>query len=301
MSDQLSVESVGSASAIPPWPVTPSKQFPGFLQALFLLFLIHLIANVVGGVLILPGMIADYLAHGSFTQTMALAAVGIVANSIAFGLITWFTWRRSKLPARQAFPLHGVPVMAALTMLLLFGGTLVLAELVSTGLFRLLPPPDFIVQIFKQLLGSEAPLVLSAIFLVVIAPVTEEFFFRGVLQRSLSIRYGPNKAILYSGLLFGIMHVLPWQVVPAVILGTLFAFWRERTGSLWPPLIAHAITNGTSFVMSRLHPEYDPLVPDWPEPLFLAGGAVMLLAGLVLAKRYLPSAAPSSIAERSSL
>ena len=281
-----------SASGSPSTPPSTPKQFPGFLQSLFLLLSIHLIANVVGAILILPGMIKDYLAHGTITQTMGLAEVGIVANSLAFGLVTWITWKRSKLQAGEAFPFAGASVAQWFTMLLLFGGTLVLAEFVSTILFNILPPPDLIKEMFAQLLGQDAPLFLSAIFLVVVAPVTEEFFFRGVLQRSLSIRYG-------SGLLFGIVHILPWQVVPAIILGTLFAWYRERTGSLWPCLIAHAITNGTSLVMSRLHPEVDPLKPEWPEPLFLAGGALLLLVGWRLAGRFLPSAPPPLVAERS--
>ncbi len=296
---------VGDESPTPPTPTPPNptampKPFPGFLQALFLLLLIHIIANIVGGILLLPGMILDYMANGTFTQSMALAAVGIVANSMAFGLVTWFTFRRSGLSAREAFPFRAVSIPASVTMVFLFGGTIVLADLVSTALFVLFPPPDVIVDMFKQLLGMEAPLVFSAIFLVVVAPVTEELFFRGVLQRGLSNRYGPKKAILFSGLLFGLVHILPWQVVPAVILGTLFAWWTERTGSLWPALMAHAITNGTSLVMSRLHPENDPLAPAWPEPLFLAGGVLMLVTGWVLARRYLRSAPPRLIDERSS-
>jgi len=301
MSDEFST--AGSRliePAFPPPPPSTPKQFPGFLQSLFLLLSIHLIANIVGGFLILPGMVKDYLANGTFTQAMGLAEVGIVANSLAFGLVTWITWKRSRLAAGEAFPMAFVAITPWFTMLLLFGGTLVLAEFVSTILFHILPPPDLVKQMFAQLLGEDAPLVLSAIFLVVVAPVTEEFFFRGVLQRSLSVRYGARKAILFSGLLFGIVHILPWQVVPAIILGTLFAWCRERTGSLWPPLILHAITNGTSLVMSRLHPEVDPLKPEWPEPLFLVGGALLLLVGWKLAGRYLQSTPAPLIAERSS-
>lgn len=286
-------------SPLAPAPPSPPKQFPGFLQALLLLVLIHLVANVVGAIVIVPGMIREYLATGTITQTMGLAAIGIAANSLAFGLVTWITWKRSKLSAGEAFPFAGVSIAQGFAMLLLFGGTVVLAELVSTGMFRLLPPWDFVREIFGQLLGQDAPLVLSAIFLVIIAPVTEELFFRGVLQRSLSIRYGPGKAIVYSGLLFGIVHLLPWQVVPAVVLGTLFAWFREKTGSLWPSLIAHAITNGTSLVMSRLHPEIDPLKPEWPEPIYLVGGALLLVLGGVLAGRAFRSVPSPLIVERS--
>ena len=53
------------------------------------------------------------------------------------------------------------------------------------------------------------------------------------------------------GLFFGLLHFSTgWSAVPVLIfLGTLFAILYEKTGSLWPPIILHAINNGFAMVV----------------------------------------------------
>ena len=148
-------------------------------------------------------------------------------------------------------------------------------------------------------MGPDAPIVVSVVFLVIVAPITEELFFRGVLQRSLTIRYGPRVGIILSGVLFGLVHGLPWQILPALLLGLLFAWWTERTQSLWPALVGHAANNALSFALTRMNPDRVVLNPDWPEPAVLAGGAVLLVLGLGLAGPLLRAKPSETIVERS--
>ncbi|HEX7878559.1 MAG TPA: type II CAAX endopeptidase family protein [Candidatus Eisenbacteria bacterium] len=287
----------------PPWePITPvpaSKPFPGWWASIGLLVAIQFLANLVGFIFLAPGIVSDVMAHGTLTRTLPLAAVGIVANSIAFGLVTWFAWRASKLTAAEAFPLRRVSGGAWFTAALLMGGTVVLAEFVSSGMMRLWPPPDFVRDLFLQLVGDDAPVVVSIIFLVIVAPITEEFFFRGVLQKGLTRRYGRKAGVIGSGLLFGLIHLIPWQVVPAALLGLVFAWWTDRTGSLWPALVAHAVNNGMSYYLSRSQSGRDVLEPGPIDPVALAIGAGLLLAGLALSPRLLRPTEPETVGERS--
>lgn len=94
-----------------------------------------------------------------------------------------------------------------------------------------------------------------AIASVVLAGVAEELAFRGVLLRAL-LPCGTARAVAVSSALFGLMHVAnlalgaAWhatvlQVVFAAMAGTGYAAMRRRTGSLWPPIVLHAVYDAT--------------------------------------------------------
>jgi uncharacterized protein len=133
-------------------------------------------------------------------------------------------------------------------------------------------------------------LVLAAIVVVAVAPVAEEFFFRGFFYRALRNglvpRLGARGGILLAaaidGLLFGTIHLPPLDLfVPLAVLGFVFCLLYERTGTLYSTIGFHAINNFIAFSI---------LVDDgWVAALPIA--AVMITACLVL-PRVLPGHVP---------
>jgi membrane protease YdiL (CAAX protease family) len=92
---------------------------------------------------------------------------------------------------------------------------------------------------------------------VVVAPVTEELLFRGVLLQALA-RYGGLAwpAVLGSALVFGLLHVAqPQAVVPLATMGVILGFLRLRSGLLWPCVLCHALFNARTMVYTVLAPE----------------------------------------------
>jgi len=93
--------------------------------------------------------------------------------------------------------------------------------------------------------------LLLAFSAIVLAPVTEEIFFRGLCQSVLR-KYlkRPWAAILITAALFAGMHAnaeLP--ALPALmILGIVLGYNYERTGRLWAPIMIHALFNTLSIV-----------------------------------------------------
>ena len=82
-----------------------------------------------------------------------------------------------------------------------------------------------------------------------VTPVVEEVYFRGMIQRGLNNQYNePYKAILISSVLFGIIHVVPIQVVAAAGMGMALGWIYYKTKSLWYVIIIHAINNAIAFV-----------------------------------------------------
>ncbi len=85
---------------------------------------------------------------------------------------------------------------------------------------------------------------------VVAAPLAEELFFRGLLFRAIQARWGLALGMAISGLLFALVHFEVSVVIPFWGIGMLFAFAYYQSGSLWTPVIAHAIFNGVSFIVT---------------------------------------------------
>jgi membrane protease YdiL (CAAX protease family) len=88
--------------------------------------------------------------------------------------------------------------------------------------------------------------------LVVVAPITEELLFRGVILRGLAIRYRFWLAALASAALFALAHLNPWQFMTALCLGVVFAWYVRETASIVPALIGHAVHNGSSLAVGVL-------------------------------------------------
>ena len=74
-------------------------------------------------------------------------------------------------------------------------------------------------------------------------PFTEEIFFRGFVMTGLVPRWGIVGAAIGSSLIFTAFHIHPGVLVPIFGTGLLLATLFHLTGSLWPPIIAHAAQN----------------------------------------------------------
>jgi len=131
---------------------------------------------------------------------------------------------------------------------------------------------------------STLSLVIAAVLIIVIAPVAEEFFFRGFFYRSLRTSLPTWGAALIAGGLFGLTHVFTgvYAVPPLILFGILLCLLYEQTGSLYPPIALHAFNNTLSFLLGTE-----------AVALSLALGAVTI-AGCILVPRYAWRTAPAA-------
>ena len=102
--------------------------------------------------------------------------------------------------------------------------------------------------------ASLGPLVILTIGVAVVigAPFGEELLFRALLFRGMRGRWRFMPAAWASGLLFALFHVNVAVVVPFALIGVLFAWAYEESGSLWVTIAAHGGLNGVSFVVTLL-------------------------------------------------
>jgi hypothetical protein len=106
------------------------------------------------------------------------------------------------------------------------------------AMFELQIQPD-ITLMFNQ---TRYPL-LMLLGGAIVAPVVEEIFFRGFIFAGLREKFGWKKAALASAGLFALAHVLPTSILPILVLGLIFAFLYQISGSIWPAILMHMLTN----------------------------------------------------------
>jgi len=88
---------------------------------------------------------------------------------------------------------------------------------------------------------GQALIILSA---VVLAPLAEELFFRGLLQSLLRNFMSPWAAIVISSFLFALMHFAVIRSVPPLLLfGLVLGYTYEHRGRLLAPIAIHALFN----------------------------------------------------------
>jgi len=95
-------------------------------------------------------------------------------------------------------------------------------------------------------------LALGVLTVAILAPLTEEVYFRGIVLGWMRRHWGMAWAVGLSSLLFGMMH-LKWATpggtsgmvatAELVAMGVLLALVAVRTGSLWTSIITHAVNN----------------------------------------------------------
>ena len=168
----------------------------------------------------------------------ALALIGVPVALISRGTALRTAPRRLGL---RRFPL-GSGIGRTLAA---YGGFFVF--LVVYGLLVQPDPQEIIEEIEQQ--DEAVKLVALGVLIILAAPLSEEIFFRGFLFGGLRGRMPFWPAAIVSGLVFGLVHLPggPLQVPPLVVFGILLAWLYERSGSLGPPILMHAIQNSISF------------------------------------------------------
>jgi len=92
--------------------------------------------------------------------------------------------------------------------------------------------------------------VLLALAIALVAPVTEELMFRGILLRAIGDRWGPRAALIWTAAVFASFHLLGVTgdvlrsaalVLPQLfVVGLVLARLTQRRGRLGPAIFTHA-------------------------------------------------------------
>jgi membrane protease YdiL (CAAX protease family) len=138
---------------------------------------------------------------------------------------------------------------------------------------------------------SVVALVAVAILVAVIAPIAEEFFFRGFIFGALRNWRGTWPAAILTGLIFGGIHAGssdPAYLAPLAFFGAALCWLYAKTGSLYPSIGLHCANNSVAFGVTQDW--------GWQIPLLFVGSMALITLLAVLVERRWdpdPAAAPA--------
>jgi len=88
----------------------------------------------------------------------------------------------------------------------------------------------------------------GVLLMLLLAPVAEEMFFRGIVYRLFRQSFGMPVAIILSAVCFAMMH--GQLLSPQLVGGFIFAIAYERSRNLWVPVALHVGANAAVLVIS---------------------------------------------------
>lgn len=114
--------------------------------------------------------------------------------------------------------------------------------------------------------------VLNFLYVCIIAPVTEEMFFRGALVDSAK-DYGAQFSVVISSLMFALAHSSVTVLGLPLVMGIVSAIVLIKTGCIFYCIMIHTLCNGMSFIVSVL---------PQSEKLYFAENMLILVCGSII-------------------
>jgi membrane protease YdiL (CAAX protease family) len=186
-------------------------------------------------------------------MTLLGSIVLLISTQAALLLVSWLlVFRPNALAALPRFP--GPDPARAVRMGLGWGVVAWIgASVVSAGVVVLLQALGIEVepQAAEQALDLVEPWV-AVLAIVVLAPIAEELFFRGVVFNAFLRERGPRMAYIGSAAMFAVIHLSVVALLPIFLLGLALAWVYDRTGNLIAPIVMHAVVNGISVAIALL-------------------------------------------------
>lgn len=142
---------------------------------------------------------------------------------------------------------------------------------------------------------SMGGLIFNMIMIALLPAIGEEFLFRGLIQRLLNEWLGNiHVAIFIAAFLFSAMHMQFYGFFPRMMLGMMFGYLFYWSGSLWVPIVAHFINNGSAVIFSYLG-QHGVLSGDYEDfgatenlPLIMLSGLSMLVCMYIIYRKRPP-------------
>ncbi|NET53617.1 MAG: CPBP family intramembrane metalloprotease, partial [Merismopedia sp. SIO2A8] len=234
---------------------TMDNPFQSMQKLLWGFFLILLVGGI--GFSIMGGAVDQAAGYEPSSSNIA-GFMLVLGVQISMAFFAWRTIQRADIDIQRLIGakrpryrwINGLGWAIAL---LLF--TLSSMATLAYGIVSLFPETirDFMVQTLTRSAGQQNPLWIDggmAIVGVIIAPVVEEFVFRGLFLHYWSTHYSIQKGLIFAAILFAILH--PQNFVGMFVFSLVMALLYIRTRNLWVPIGVHGIYNAIIFTPSLL-------------------------------------------------
>lgn len=212
------------------------------------LVLIYFAMQILGALAVTPfSMLYAYMEYGAIERANEFSlAPTLLAGFVFMTIYLWWagylTGDKQMYSPLSAFYLFWSAIM---------GGSMIF--LIDFLISQLPTLPDWLSSTFDVMQSGW----LGIVCIGILGPILEELLFRGAITKVLLKKYKPITAILLSGLIFGLFHVNPAQVIGATLIGFVLGWIYYRTRSLIPCILIHIMNNCLSVYLNAKFPEVE--------------------------------------------
>src|SRR5829696_370176 len=283
---------VGDHPELPPGVTPAASRRPRWRPLSALLALVGgLVAALTGAVVI--GLLAAPFGADLSDPPGSVTILGTVWQDLCFIGAALFFARAAERPRPWQFGLRRTRLWPAVGWAVVAWLSFYVFTAAFVGILGLDPQED---DLPEQLGvdGNALALVVVAILVAVIAPVAEEFFFRGFVFGALRNWKGTWPAAVLTGLIFGGIHAGssdPAYLVPLAAFGLALCLLYVKTGSLYPCIGLHCANNSVAFGVTQDW--------SWQIPVLFVGSMALITALALLVERLwdrAPGPAPAAAA-----
>jgi membrane protease YdiL (CAAX protease family) len=225
---------------------------------------VYLIATIAGSDLDNPPAAVDISA--TLLQDVAFIASAIVFAAMVTRPRPWhFGLRETRLRPAAGYVVGGYLVFITVAA-------------VWSAVLNLHENDDVVEQLGAD--SSTVALIAVSVLVCVVAPMAEEFFFRGYFFGALRNWRGVWPAAVITGLVFGGIHVGSAPVgflLPLAFFGFLLCLIYDRTRSLYPCMTLHCVNNSIAFGVGEKW--------DWQIPLVLVASLAVITSTMLVVRR----------------
>lgn len=209
-------------------PGPPKKAYPTIAQGFGIFGVSMLIQLAVG--MVLGDLMRSQPSLGAF-----------ILYNLSLGLSILFAWKMGSRTTLETgpFPLVLVPILILMTPAI---------SLLMEPVIEAIPYYQEFQELFSGMLGENTLLIFATV--AISAPLLEEILFRGIILDGFLKNYSPTKAIIWSAVIFGLIHMNPYQFIAATLIGILMGWIYWRTKSLWLCILIHFVNNSLGFFMN---------------------------------------------------
>jgi uncharacterized protein len=258
---------------------SPTTEWPPWTAAVALLGGL-LLSFVAGLVVDIPALALGVKISSSYTPP-GLSIADTFVQDLSFVVASVYTAHLGGRAVRAwQFGLRppGTGWFSASRRILLLLVVFVALSAIWSAVFH--PEEEKLLETLGSNQGS-ALLLLSAALTCVVAPMCEEFLFRGYVFTALRNWRGTMPAALITGLVFGGVHAgsaPALDLVPLAALGFGLCLLYRYTGSLYPCMLAHSLNNSIAF--SSLEGW------SWQAPVLIVGAFAGIGGVVLLCRRF---------------
>lgn len=219
----------------------------GLLMLLVMFLVGVLIGNFVSAVIL--------LCFSNSPQELVNAAATVVGYPVMFippMIYASYQSRKNQffgvgyeLDSNNFFPFSGFSIALAVSV-----ATIAMAFVMDIFNAIMPPMPQSLQKTMEMMMNG--PLWMTLLSVSVFAPLFEEWLCRGMILRGLLQKISPVWAIVVSAAVFALIHMNPWQAIPAFGFGLLFGYVYYRTGSLKLTMLMHCVNNTFSVIVGKM-------------------------------------------------